>query len=404
MQNFAYTALDAQGRKRSGIVEAASQEAAISQISAQGRFVVDIRVDTSAREAARASGFGQKKVSKNDIALLTRRLADMSDAGLPLDRCIRVASEQTENPRLAEILSEAYTDVQGGMSVSAAFSKHPKIFNNIYTETLRSGEASGQFPQVATRLAQFLETEVTRRSQIVGAMIYPIILTTVAIFAVFFLITFVVPKLTPVFKDMGDDLQWNTKLLLAVSGFLTNNALLVFGLLIGVIVLARGYIATEPGKLMRDRLILQLPVIGPVTKKAVVSRFARVLGTLLFGGVGILESITIAGLSAGNRVFQKTSEQVVNDVREGQPVTDAMRQSGVFPPVLVQMVAIGEDTGDLPKMLNRVSDSLDFEVDNGMRRLTSLIEPAIVILMGGVVGFIVISILVPIIQASEHIK
>jgi type IV pilus assembly protein PilC len=404
---FSYVALEPSGRKRSGVIEAPDRDAAIARILADGRYVVDIKEDTGAGSGAKAQNAApvrKGKVNKGDVALFTRRLADLADAGLPLDRAMQVVAEQSESGQLQHIAEEALDEVRAGSSISQALAKHPKVFNEIFTETLRAGEASGQFSEVASRLADFQEREVARRSQVVSALIYPAILASTAVGVVTFLLLFVVPRLKPVFDALGDDLPLTTKMLLGFTTFLTQNALLVGGSIVGSIVLYRLWAASESGALARDRFLLRAPAIGKVWSKAVMSRYARVLGTLVYGGVPILEALSIAGMSAGNRVFRDTSNQVANDVREGRGLAESMRDSGDFPPVLTHMVAIGEETGNLPKMLGRVADSLDFEVDTGMRRLTALVEPVIVLAMGGFVGFVVLSVLLPIFQAQNLIK
>lgn len=403
MTTFTYIALEPSGRRKSGYVEAADQDQAIQKIAQEGRFVVEIRA--AAAQAAKPALAGKsQKVTRADVALFTRRLADLAEAGLPLDRALQVVAEQSESAKLTEIAEQALADVRSGLSVSQALSKHPKVFNEVYTQTLRAGEASGQFAEVAGRLADFQEKEVARRSQIISALVYPMVLTATGIFVVVFLITFVVPRMSGVFHDLGKDLPMTTTILLAVADFVSGNYLLILGGLAAVIVFYRFWSATDTGALARDRAIMKTPAIGKVVSKAVVSRYARVLGTLVFGGVPILEALQIAGMSAGNRVFRHTSDVVVEDVREGRPIADAMRDAGAFPPVLVHMVAIGEETGDLPKMLGRVSDSLDFEVDNGMRRLTALVEPVIVLCTAVIVGFVVLSVVMPIYQAQELVK
>jgi type II secretory pathway component PulF len=221
---------------------------------------------------------------------------------------------------------------------------------------------------------------------------------------VIFLLTFVVPKLSDVFKDLGNDLPTTTKILFAITGFLTKFGVEIVIGIIALVVGLRLYVKTEPGAIARDRFIVRLPLIGKVVYKAVVARFARVLGTLVYGGVSILDALELAGLASGNRVFLERSKYVCQEVREGRPIAEAMRDAGEFPPVLTHMVAIGEETGDLPKMLSRVSDSLDFEVENGMRRLTALVEPVIVLGMGVFVGFVVLSVLLPIFAANDLIK
>lgn len=406
--SFSYTALDPGGGKKSGIVEAPTREAAIAQLAAEGRFVVDIKEGGGGAvggAAASVPGFGSRRApSRQELALFSRRMADLAAAGLPLDRVLQVVAEQTESLMLRDVATEALNDVRAGTPVSHALARHPRYFPDVYTQTLRAGEASGQFAEVAGRLAEFQEKEVARRSQVSGALVYPSILAATALFVVIFLLTFVIPRLSGLFKDMGGDLPATTKALLATTDFLTQNWIVVLASVVGLVVGGRLWVATPGGAYSRDRFLLRSPVIGPVVQKATISRFSRVLGTLVYGGVPILEALQIAGLSAGNRVFQVSAHEVEREVRAGRPIAEAMRDAGTFPPVLTHMVAIGEETGDLPKMLGRVSDSLDFEVDTGMRRLVSLVEPIIVLSMGAFVGFVVLSVLLPIFEAQNLVK
>lgn len=402
MTTFSYVALEPSGARKTGVVEAKDREAAIVAVASQGRYVLEI--SESKPEGAAQSLGRKKKVTKSDLALFSRRLADLSGAGLPLDRVLQVVAEQSESLALTEVAEAALEDVRGGLPVSQALAKFPKLFPPVFTETLKAGEASGQFSEVATRLAEFQEKEVARRSAVVAALIYPGVLTFTAVAVVIFLLTFVVPRLAGVFADLGDDLPMSTQILLATTSFITSNWILILGAIVGLFVFYRAWSATEAGAFVRDSALLRLPVIGKVFTKSVISRYARVLGTLVYGGVPILEALSLAGLAAGNRVFIRTSDRVADDVRDGRSIHEAMRDAGAFPPVLTHMVAIGEETGDLPKMLSRVSDSLDFEVDNGMRRLVALVEPIIVLLMGTFVGFVVLSVLLPIFQAQNLVK
>ena len=402
MTTYAYTALEPSGKRKTGFIDAPNKEAAIANVVADGKYVLEIK-ESGAKKGAKAVG-GGKNVGRGDIALFTRRMADLAAAGLPLDRVLQVVAEQSESATLTEVSLDALDQVRKGSPVSDALARHPKLFPDVFTQTLRAGEASGQFAEVAGKLADFQENEVTRRSQIVSAMIYPGVLTFTAVSVVIFLVTFVMPRLSPVFKDLGSELPATTKILLGTTDFITNNGLLILGVIVGLFIAYRAWVATPAGALTRDRAIFFMPLVGPVIRKATVSRFSRVLGTLVFGGVPILEAIRIAGLSSGNRVFQASSQIVEQEVREGKPIAEAMRDAGDFPPVLTHMVAIGEETGDLPKMLGRVSQSLDFEVDNGMRRLTALVEPIIVLIMGTFVGFVVLSVLLPIFAAQSAVK
>jgi len=401
MGTFAYTALEPSGKRKTGFLDAANVEVAKAQILAEGRFVLEIKEHRVAVKRANSKG---GKPNRAELALFTRRMADLADAGLPLDRVLQVVSEQSESAVLTDIAEQALDDVRSGLPVSEALGKHPKYFPTVFIQTLRAGEASGQFPQVASRLADFQEKEVARRSLVVSAMVYPIILATVAVGVVIFLLTFVVPRLSGIFADLGSDLPVTTQILLATTGFLTNNWALVIGGIVAFVVAFRAWVMTDAGARTKDQFLLKAPIIGPVIQKATVSRFARVLGTLVYGGVPILEALSLAGQAAGNRVFLEKSRMVEEEVKEGRSIADSMRDAGAFPPVLTHMVAIGEETGDLPKMLGRVSDSLDFEVDNGTKRLTALVEPLIVLFMGAFVGFVVLSVALPIFAAQDLAK
>ena len=406
MPTFAYESVDVSGKRRNGVVEAASEKAAIAAVKAEGRHVLKIEQAKSTRETSRTSDGERKKPrsSRADLALYTRRMADLASAGLPLDRVLQVLAEQSETIPLANASAAALEEVRGGMSISDALGQHPKIFNEVYVQSLRAGEASGQFAESAERLADLMETEVARRSQVTSALVYPGVLTFTAIGVVVFLLTFVVPRLAVVFEGLGDNLPATTKILLSITDFITGNSLLLIGAIIGGAILYRSYIATDAGAYQRDKVLMNLPMFGPVVKKSVVSRYARVLGTLVYGGVPILESLNLAGLASGNKVFSQTSDRILEDVKEGVPIAFAMKDTGVFPPVLTHMVAIGEETGDLPKMLTRVSDSLDFEVDQSLTRLTRALEPLIILVMAVIVAFIVISVMLPIFEAQSLVN
>ena len=403
-QTFAYTALDATGARRAGAIEAESREAAVARLAGEGRFVLEIGEAAGRPAVEPGAGRSGKQPSRQDLALFTRRLADLASAGLPLDRVLQVVADQSESGALKRISEEALFDVRSGMPISQALAKHPKYFNSVFTQTLRAGEASGQFGEVASRLADYQEKEVTRRGQVTSALVYPGVLATTSLGVIIFLITFVLPRLSGVFAQMGDDLPMTTKALLGASAFVTQNWIILVVLIGGATFGLRAWLATAAGAEARDRFLLSAPVIGPVVQKATISRFARVLGTLVYGGVPILEALEIAGLSASNRVFLKSAQAVEGEVRAGRAIAEAMRDAGGFPPVLTHMVGVGEEIGDLPKMLGRVADSLDFEVDTGIRRLVALVEPVIVLSMGTVVGFVVLSVLLPIYQAQNLVK
>jgi len=404
---FAYSAVDTAGKKKSGVIEAADEQSAIALMTKEGRFVLEIkRQEGVAKKSTTADGERKRaKATKSDLALFTRHVSDLSSAGLPLDRVLQVLAEQTEAAPLATAAENALNEVRGGMPVSEALAAQgSKLFPEVYTQTLRSGEASGQFPESAERMADLLENEVARRSLVVSELVYPAVLAGTAVFVVIFLLTFVVPRLSVVFEGLGDDLPAPTKILLGTTGFLTQNGVVIVVALVAGFFGYRAWASTEAGAYARDNFLMNAPLAGQLVKKGLVSRYARVLGTLVYGGVPILEALHLAGLATGNKVFAVTSDQVLEDVKEGRPIAQAMKDTGSFPPVLTHMVAIGEETGDLPKMLNRVSNSLDFEVEQGLRRLTTALEPIIVLTMGAFVAFVVLSVILPIFQAQELVK
>lgn len=401
MASYTYVAYEDSGRRLNGTIEAADADAAASSLAAQGVHLLEL---TERREVGGASGRTKKKVSRADLALFTRRLADLAAAGLPLDRALRVAGEHADNETLAEITEGALQDVHAGLPISEALGKHPKLFPPVFTMTLRAGEASGQFAQVARRLADFQQLEIRRRSQITAALVYPTILACSAVGVIAFMVLFVVPKLSSVFNSLGDDLPITTKALLHTSDFIAAHWIQLFVGIAAVVVLTRAWLATDAGARARDRFILNAPILGKVASKAIASRYSRVLGTLVYGGVPILESLDIAGAAAGNRIFEEGGQHVQDQVREGRRIADAMRESEAFSSLMVQMVSVGEETGDLPTMLGRVSETLDFEVDNGVQKLTAMVEPFIVLFMGAFVGFVVLSILLPVYQAQELVK
>lgn len=345
-----------------------------------------------------------KRVGRTQILLFTREMADLLDAGLPMDRAFSTLIDQMESEAIRPILQAMQGDIRAGHPLSEALSKYPREFSELYVNMVRAGEVSGQLPDVMKRLADFMEKEQTRRSQIAAALTYPAVLITVAIGAVTFLLTFVVPKLSGIFHDMGKALPLPTVILLALSGFIGRYWIGIIGGIALVIFLTRQWLRTEAGKRKLDTVLLEMPLFGVLNRKVVASRLTRTLGTLLAGGVPILEAMSITASALGNEVAAQAVLLARNHVRQGETLHVALEKCGNFLPVVLHMTAVGEETGRLPNMLLRTAETLDFEVDNTMRRLTSLVEPLVVLLMGGFIGFIVLSILLPIFKANTLVK
>jgi type II secretory pathway component PulF len=351
-----------------------------------------------------APAAGHKKPSRVEILLFTRELADLIDAGLSIDRALSVLIEQTESEGMRAMLHSVQDDVRAGQALSDALRKFPREFPPLYANMIQAGEVAGQLPEVMTRLADFLEKEQLRRTQVLAALTYPAVLITVAVGAVSFLLTFVIPKLQAVFKDLGADLPAPTRALLAISDFIMHRWWVILLVVAAAVLGFRAWVRTVTGRRTFDALRLNLPLAGPLTRKMVMSRFARTLGTLLSGGVPILDSLEISASAVGNTVAAASVADVRDKVRQGETLSSAMQDDPVFVPLVVHMAAVGEETGRLASMLLRTAESLDFETDSAMRRLTSLVEPLVVLLMGGFVGFVVLSVLLPIFQANAIVK
>jgi type II secretion system protein F len=417
MPEFTYEARDKNGKSSGGTISARDANDAAVKIRALGVYPTNIAAGAKGGSALKAGGSDagsataglqkqvfQKKVTRVQILLFTREMADLLDAGLPMDRAFSVLIDQTESDALRNMLTQMQGDIRAGSPLSDALKRFPKDFTALYCNMVHSGEVSGQLASVMTRLADFMEKESVRRSQIMAALTYPMVLIGVATSAVIFLLTFVIPKLSDVFKSMGNALPLPTVVLLGVSGFLMQYWWeLILGVA-GTVAAVRVYLNTPIGRRSFDSVRLKLPLFGPVTMKIVSARLMRTLGTLLGGGVPILDAMEIAASALGNHVATEAVLEARGGVRQGETLHQSIEGVGVFPPLVSHMTAVGEETGRLPNMLLRTADTLDFEVDNAMRKMTSLVEPLVVLLMGGFVGFVVLSILLPIFNANDMVK
>jgi type II secretion system protein F len=400
---FQYIALTADGQRRTGRIEAETRTEALARIRELGQQPVQLQL-ADVEAPATAPTRRARRINSGDITAFTRQLADLTLAGLTLDRSFTVLAEQAENKSLEALIETIQTEVRGGAALSQSLERHPRYFPPMVVNMIRAGEMSGQLGEVLERLAQFAEREQQRRAQIVSAMVYPAVLLLVASSTLVFLLTFVVPRLSGVFADLGAELPLPTRMLLAITGALTSGwwAILGAGALLWLGL--RTYRRTEAGAYQIDRLTLRVAVVGKVWRKVVVARFARALGTLVAGGVPILEALHVAGQAAANRTLIRAAGELEERVKGGETISTAMRATGQFPPVLIHMTAVGEETGDLPRVLLRVAETLDGEAEIAMKRLTTLIEPMIVIFMGGFVGFVVLSILLPVFEANSIVK
>jgi type II secretion system protein F len=410
MPEFAYQALDRSGATVTGVVQADSQETGAERVRSLGLYPMSLAA-AGAQKRERASGaaaastpFWRGRVGRMDVVLFTRQLADLVSAGLPLDRALTVLIRQSPSAGMRQRLQRVQEEVRAGKPLSEALSHYPREFPRLYVNMVRAGETAGQLGEVLERLAGYLENEVTRRAQITAALTYPSVLIVVAVSAVTFLLTFVIPRLSPVLKELGHATPLPTVILLAITGFITRYWWqMLLGIALAVIA-GRQTLVTPAGRAAWDAWKLRLPLVGPLLGRIVASRFVRSLGTMLTGGVPILDSLEIARDAVGNVSAARMVDRAREGIRQGESLAEAMEKTEFFLPVVVHMAAVGEETGKLPKMLIRTADSLDFEIDGQIRRLVTLIEPLIVVLMGVFVGFIVLSILLPIVEANMAVS
>jgi type IV pilus assembly protein PilC len=340
-------------------------------------------------------GFGAK-ANEKDLAIITRQLATMIDAGLPLVQCLDILAQQQEKKFLKSTLQDIRQDVEGGSTFSAALKKHPKVFSGLYTNMVEAGEAGGILDTILNRLAAYIEKAMTLKKRVKTAMFYPATIVSVALVVVTFLLMYVIPTFEQLFAGFGASLPLPTVIVLKLSNFVQAYILFIIGGLVGTVVGLRMYYRTEGGKRAIDGLLLRLPIFGTLIRKVAVAKFTRTLGTLVSSGVGILEGLDITARTAGNKVVEDAILKARTTIAQGKTIAEPLQASKVFPPMVTQMIAVGEQTGALDRMLNKIADFYDEEVDSSVTGLTSLLEPLLVIFLGVIIGGVVIAMYLPI--------
>ncbi|HKQ32093.1 MAG TPA: type II secretion system F family protein, partial [Thermodesulfobacteriota bacterium] len=343
-------------------------------------------------------------VKISELAITTRQFSTLISAGLPLEASLVALSEQTEDAKLGEILTQVKDRVSEGSSLANALGEHRNVFSDLYINIVRAGEASGTLDIVLLRLADFLEKQAALTSKVKSALIYPIFMFFIGGGVLFFTMTYVIPRIAKIFEDSQKALPLMTVILINVSGFFSNNILLLLILLPILLFAAYRFNKTERGSMLFDRISLKLPVFGKINSMVVISRFTRTLGTLLASGIPLLDALKIGEAVLGNQVYSKTLEEVRSNVREGTSLAKPLRDSGVFPPLVTRMIAVGEQTGEMEEMLTKVADIYDQQVETMVSTLTSLLEPVMILIIGAVMGFIVFAVLLPIFNLTSTIS
>ena len=402
MPVFVYEARDADGQLKKDKIEAPNMRMATTRLQEQKMTVIKINAQSGGAANADLLGWyhNMKKVNEQALTVFSRQFATMINAGLAMVRCLDILSEQTEDKKLQQVLVQVRRDVEGGSTLSAALQKHPQVFSTLYHSMVKAGEMGGVLDEVLDRLAGFMEKDFALKKKVKSALTYPVVILIMAIGIVFFLVTYILPTFVSMFESMNVQLPWTTRVLIATTKAMRDPVVCIIGaavIIIGGFLLNR-YIKTPMGRRQYDHFKLNIPVFGLLNKKVAISRFCRTLGTLLSSGVPIMQALEIVGKASGNEVIALTVSKIRESIREGESIASPLGASGMFPPMVTQMVAVGEETGNLDAMLSKIADFYDTEVEYLLSSLTSMLEPIMIVGMGGIVGFIVVSVFMPLYQ------
>jgi len=425
MANFTYEALNASGKAQKGSIEAGSSEEAIQKIKQQGFFPTSVREQKGAKKGPTQEDFAKAKkkkgqglaisiggISNKTRTLFTRQLSTLQDAGLPLLRSLQILEEQQKPGKFKGIMQSICEDVEGGTSLSEAMARHPAAFDRLYTKMVNAGEIGGVLDIILQRLAEFMEKAQRLKRKVVGAMIYPVMVVIVAVSIVTFIMVFIIPKFKEIFAEFGVELPLLTKILTNTSGWVAGLepgqripgwVFVVFVPLVLFVTFKYGR-KTGPGRATIDTVALYTPGIGTLVKKTTIARFTRTLGTLINAGVPILEAISITRDTCGNYVFERALQRVHDSIREGETFAVPLRESKVCDSIVVNMIDVGEETGDLDSMLMKIADNYDEEVDVAVNSLVKLIEPLLVVFLGVVVGGIVVAMFLPLVAIIDKLQ
>lgn len=394
-----------EGRSRKGTIERgeieAANEAAV-RMQLRRQQIQAVKIQAKPKDILKGfTLFKRKKVSEKEIVIFTRQFATMIDAGLPLVQCLEILSSQQDNPFFKETLIRVKGDVEAGATFADALRKHPRVFNELFCNLVAAGEAGGILDTILNRLAAYIEKAMNLKKKVKGAMVYPAAVMAIALIVVASLLIFVIPVFQKMFADMGGTLPAFTQLVINLSEFMRRYFLLVFALLFALFFFFKRYYRTESGRETVDSSLLKIPVIGELIKKVAIAKFTRTLSTMLSSGVPILEGLEIVARTSGNKIIEKAILKTKVSISEGKTIAEPLGASGIFPPMVVQMISVGESTGALDSMLSKIADFFDDEVDAAVAGLTSLLEPLLMVFLGGAIGALVIAMYLPIFQMAS---
>jgi general secretion pathway protein F len=400
MPVYKYTAINENGKSLQGIVDADSPKAATDKLKREGVYL------SSLKEVKKDKGRGMfrlRGISTSELAVTTRQFSTLISAGLPLEASLQALGEQTEDPRLSQVLTEVRDRISEGSSLANALTEHSRVFSDLYINIVKAGESSGTLDIVLLRLADFLEKQSALRARVRSAMVYPIFMFLIGSGVLFFMMSYVIPRIAKIFEESSKSLPLITVALIGFSNFISNNLIALLVVLGGMVFFFFRFKNTDRGKEFYDRLIFKVPIFGKIAKLVAISRFTRTLGTLIGSGIPLLEALEIGEAVVGNSVYVQALSNVRENVREGASLAAPLRESGVFPPLVTRMIAVGEQTGEMEEMLVKIGDMYDLQVETYVSTLTSLLEPVMILIIGVIIGFIVFAILLPIFDLTSTI-
>jgi type IV pilus assembly protein PilC len=401
MAKFQWEARSRTGSAQKGVMEAPSQAMVEAQLKKYGFSGITIKEEGKGmKKELKLPGFGKKKVQTKEIVVFTRQFATMIDSGLPLVQCLEILSSQQENRTFKDVLLKVKESVESGSTFADALSKHPAVFDKLYVNLVAAGEVGGILDTILNRLAAYTEKSMKLKKQIKGAMVYPATVMSIAVIVVGVILVFVIPTFAKMFAEYGGELPAPTRIVIGLSNFIVKYFILILIAIFGIIFAFKKYYASANGRKTIDRFALKAPIFGQLIRKVSVAKFTRTLGTLVSSGVPILDGLEIVAKTAGNVVVEEAIMKVRQAISEGKTIAEPLQQSGVFPPMVVQMIAVGEATGAMDAMLSKIADFYDDEVDDAVGALTAMMEPLLMVFLGVVVGGMVIAMYLPIFKIA----
>jgi len=399
---YQYKGVNSYGEKRKGKLEAVSEAAAQTQLKKMR--ITPSMVKEAPKDIFANVSFLQPKVTGKDVVIFTRQLSTMIDAGLPLVQSLEILANQQENPTFKKVLKECQNDVETGSTIAESMKKHPEVFDNLYCNMIDAGEVGGILDTILGRLAAYMEKSMALVKKVKGAMTYPVICLCISFVVMAVMLVFVVPVFQKMFASFGSALPAPTQMVVNMSDFAKHNFLFILVAIWVVFFVIKKYYKTEKGHMNIDRLMLVMPIIGPLLRRVAVAKFTRTLSTMLTSGVPILDSLNVVARTAGNKVIETAVFRVTDAISEGRALAEPLEETGVFPSMVVQMINVGESTGALDTMLEKIADFYDEEVDQAVENLTSAIEPIMMVFLGGMIGGLVVAMYLPIFSMAGAIK